>query len=126
MSGITEADLATYEGSVKFHIFSNILDISDFDLQSLCRKIASTQKGINYFVCVSPNFYSDGSHFRNQRLRDFLSFFNVNPISHRITNIGTWTRYEIVFKVEFRNTTTNNNLNLRMPVNNNFDDDLPF
>lgn len=122
ISDITENDLNTNDTAVKFHIFSNILDITDFDLKILYNKIVNTQKGINYFICVSPNFYTDGTNMRNQRLRTFLSFFNVEPISHRFTNIGTWTRYEIVFMVNLDKHIVNKNLNLH----NEYIDDLPF
>jgi hypothetical protein len=101
ISDISEKDLETWDNAIKFHVFSNILDIEEFEINKLCEKISNTQKGINYFICVSPNFYADGTNKRNQRLRAFMSFFNVEPISHRFSNIGSWTRYEIVFMVDF-------------------------
>lgn len=122
ISEILESDLQTEDTAVKFHIFSNILDITEFDLKTLYNKIVNTQKGINYFICVSPNFYPDGTNIRNQRLRTFLSFFNVEPISHRFTNIDKWTRYEIVFMVNLDKHIENKNLNLH----NEYIDDLPF
>ena len=124
ISEIVESDLQTDYNAVKFHIFSNILDIDDFDLKTLSNKIISTQKGVNYFICISPNFYSDGTNIRNQRLRTFLSYFNVEPISHRFTNIGTWTRYEIVFKVDFAKFKLNKSVSLQ--YSNSEIDDLPF
>ena len=47
-------DIATKSENIKFHLFSNILDIELFSMSNLLRLISSTQKGINYFICVSP------------------------------------------------------------------------
>lgn len=126
ISEIAETDLQTWDDAIKFHIFSNILDIDEFNLNTLYNKIIKTQKGTNYFICVSPNFYSDGSSIRNQRLRDFMALFNAVPISHRFSNIGTWTRYEIVFMVNLGTVKDNKNLNSHNNLNEDYLDDLPF
>lgn len=53
---LVETDIATTPSCIKFHFFSNILDMADtfFDPAILARKICDSQKGVNYFVCVSP------------------------------------------------------------------------
>ncbi|GAB2564498.1 hypothetical protein [Spirosoma aerophilum] len=105
-------DLITNETSVKFHIFSNILDVESIDIKSLFQKINMTQKGVNYFICVSPKFWDEGIHIRNLRLDAFVNFFmnnqSVNLISQRTSNIHNpsnsdkpYKRYEKIFKVVF-------------------------
>ena len=103
---LLEDDLATNNSSVKIHIFSNIIDIQNFELKSLSQKIIKSQKGINIFVCVSPNISSNSNH----RLDNFQYYVaragNLTLISYRQTDIDNpsdankpWSRYERVFKV---------------------------
>ena len=96
---LTTLDLSTNSTSIKFHVFSNILDVEDFNINSLCNKINSTQNGTNYFICVSPNIMQS----RNMRLDAFMNYFqqnrNTSVISARETNINNWRRYERIFKV---------------------------
>jgi hypothetical protein len=96
-------DLSTNASAIKFHIFSNILDVDDFNIEKFAQKINETQQGINYFICVSPKFWEDGVHPRNLRLDAFMKYFqqrhNVSVISTRESNINSWKRYERVFNV---------------------------
>jgi hypothetical protein len=96
-------DLSSNASAIKFHIFSNILDVDDFNIEKLAQKIIATQKGINYFICISPKFWEVGVNPRNLRLDAFMRYFqqrhNVSLISTRESNINSWTRYERVFKV---------------------------
>ncbi|MGB5989507.1 MAG: hypothetical protein WBG43_07195 [Marinifilaceae bacterium] len=57
--------------NVKVHLFSNILDIETFSLSKLIDKICVTQKGINFFVCVSP-YITD---IKTARINSFVHFF---------------------------------------------------
>jgi hypothetical protein len=69
-------DLKTNELSIKFHLFSNILDMGDdeFDIHNLADKIKNSQKGVNYFLCVSPR--------EKQKLNKFMMCFdNYHEIS---------------------------------------------
>jgi hypothetical protein len=99
LDDITNIDISTNSQAIKFHIFSNIIDVESISIQSMCAKIAETQKGINYFICVSPNIMQS----RNERLDAFMNYFqqrqNVSIISTREDNINTWRRYERVFNV---------------------------
>ncbi len=122
LDNITNTEIYTNPYAIKFHIFSNILDVTDFNLYLLFNKINQTQNGINYFICVSPNFKVDGNDIRNLRLKTFSELFKVQPISQRFTNIENWSRYEIVFKVNFDINRINNVVNLQ----NDIIDDLPF
>lgn len=105
ISELAISDIESNAASVKFHMFSNILDVNDFDLKSLHRTIMNSQNGLNYFICVSPDYYSG-----NLRLDEFTELFSVEPnfslISDRcgeITNPNnqakTWKHYEKVFEV---------------------------
>jgi hypothetical protein len=77
------ADISTKTDSVKFHLFSNILDIELFSMSNLLELISSSQKGTNYFICVSPyindikveRIDSFKRYFENQ-FKSFLSFGN--------------------------------------------------
>lgn len=99
------SDLTTKEESIKFHIFSNIIDVNAFSLNDLFEMINKTQKGQNYFICVSPDYYSG-----NCRLDEFITYFKNNTnclvISERQGEIENpsnpskpWKDYEKVFKV---------------------------
>lgn len=103
LDNISNDDISTNSQSIKFHIFSNILDVESINIQSMCAKITQTQSGVNYFICVSPRFWEDGVHPRNLRLDAFMNYFqqrhNVSVISTRENNIDRWKRYERVFKV---------------------------
>jgi len=65
------SDVCTSSG-IKIHLFSNTLDIvgryNQYDLMNLIKK---TQKGLNYFVCVSP--YQDDE--RRNKIDNFVSSF---------------------------------------------------
>jgi len=93
--------LVENEQNTTIHIFSNILDLETFILNNdFFEKISDTLKGINYFVCVSPNLYAK----RNNRLDLFYKYFDKNfhtkLISSRDSDIGKYKRYEIVFQVK--------------------------
>lgn len=47
-------DVKSTQDNIKIHFFSNILDVDDFLITNLFELIENTQKGLNYFVCVSP------------------------------------------------------------------------
>ncbi len=66
------SDVTTSSHTIKIHLFSNILDIDSFSLPQMQQLIVSSQKGANYFVCVSPHI----SELRTERLNSFQEFFN--------------------------------------------------
>jgi hypothetical protein len=136
LDDVTEHQLGCEKNTIKFHIFSNILDVTEFNLEEFTDKLTNTITGENYFICVSPNIFSDGSHFRNRRLHWFMSYFidafKTTVISERINDIpkpngsGTWTRYEKIFKVRV-DEVTHNYITSSSYINTNDDsDDLPF
>jgi hypothetical protein len=96
--------------TVRFHIFSNILDIENsFAISRLANLIKDNLIEVDYFVCVSP--YINDS--RMGQLDEFMNYFRIyntfTLISKRDTDIPNpsiysdkdWKRYEIVFKVNY-------------------------
>jgi ribosomal protein RSM22 (predicted rRNA methylase) len=73
-------DVNSKTETVKLHIFSNILDVEQVDLNSLAILLKNSQKGANYFICVSPN-----SSSAKQRLDKFYhlmsELFQISNIS---------------------------------------------
>lgn len=55
----------------KINLFSNILDIDGYNQSQLIRLIKKSQRGLNYFVCVSP----DVNEVKTSRLNSFSRFF---------------------------------------------------
>lgn len=97
---LEHSDLIIENSNITLHLFSNILDVEFFKLDKVfLEKVSSSQRGVNYFICVSPNINDK----RNARLDMFYRYFNDNfnteLISDRDSNIGNYTRYEKVFKV---------------------------
>ena len=94
------SDLIINNSQITLHLFSNILDVEFFKLNKVfLEKISTSQNGLNYFICVSPNI----SDKRNSRIDMFYRYFNNNfdtkLISDRNSNIGSYARYEKIFKV---------------------------
>jgi len=93
---INDADLRINNLNINLHLFSDIFDVDNFVLDDLCEKIHSNYKNINYFVCISSN--------KNDNLDGFYDYFNDNfdlkLISKRDENIGDYSRYERIFKVD--------------------------
>ena len=66
---LNKNDLLTSNKNIKLHIFSNILDITGFEINNLCNTIRESQSGINYFLCVSPTDLQN-------RIQQFFNFWN--------------------------------------------------
>ena len=95
------SDLIINNANITLHLFSNILDVEFFQLdKEFLEKISSSQKRLNYFICVSPNINDK----RNARLDIFYRYFNNNfeteLISDRSDDIGKYKRYEKIFKTQ--------------------------
>lgn len=94
-------DLIIDNSNITLHLFSNILDVEFFKLDKLfLEKVSSSQRGMNYFICVSPNINDK----RNARLDMFYRYFKDNfkaeLISEQDSDIGSYKRYEKVFKAK--------------------------
>ena len=102
IDSLTSSDLVIHNQNITLHLFSNILDVEFFKLnKDFLDKISSSQKGLNYFICVSPNINDK----RNARLDLFYRYFKDNfktkLISNRDEPIGNYQRYEKIFKCDF-------------------------
>lgn len=77
------------------HLFSNILDIDDYSQERLIRLIESSQKGMNYFICISP--YIDD--IKTERLNSFNRYFETKYSSNfeQLYKISTAKNLEDVF-----------------------------
>jgi hypothetical protein len=99
---LKDKDFSFENGHKTLHIFSNILDVENFNLdKAFLKKISTNIKNDNLFVCVSPNINDK----RNGRIDLFYRYFdenfNTELISARDTNIGKNKRYEKVFEVKY-------------------------
>lgn len=132
LDDIVESNIHTDKDAIKFHIFSNILDVEDFEINELCNKLNRSQDGTSYFICVSPSI----NHTRNQRLDEFQDYLtttdNLNDyeiISERDTDIHYYNkiykRYEKVFLVDFSFYDSKSNVPPFAPADPD-EDDLPF
>ena len=91
LDNVILSNLTTKKENIKIHLFSNILDVDNFDIGRLYNNIVNTQTGTNYFLCVSP--YNP----TRQRLVDFVAKFQnktligveQGPIQRKVFNIQT-------------------------------------
>ena len=117
---ITTTDLTTNTTNIKIHLFSNILDLENFNLESLATKIKNSQSETNYFICVSalnePRIIHFQNQFRNQNINctngtiQGRVFYFASKNWQNQCNIQMAQR---IFKCNFDN-------------NNQTTDDLPF
>lgn len=99
---VKNKDVAFEDKNIVLHLFSNILDVEFFQLNtSFFEKISKNIQSDNYFVCVSPNINAK----RNSRLDRFYKYFdesfNTELISSRDDKAEKYTRYEKIFKVKY-------------------------
>ncbi len=104
IDSVQHADIQSNVNTIKIHLFSNILDVDDFSMAHLISLIEQTQKGNNYFVCVSP-YITDA---KTARVDVFVQHFANNYDSYKtyyeVENRKgdwkkEWTRVIRVFKV---------------------------
>jgi hypothetical protein len=98
---IEQNDIKFDDDNIVLHLFSNILDVEQFRLDTnFLEKISKNLKSDNYFICVSPNINIK----RNERLDIFFRYFDenfdTNLISNRDTHIDNYSRYEKVFYIK--------------------------
>ena len=73
MDSLEIADVSGIDGSVKLHLFSNILDVEAYSMQHLIDTIKQGVRGNNYMVCVSP-YISD---IKTARFDSFVNGFST-------------------------------------------------
>ena len=76
---LEDKDLISNPETIKIHIFSNVLDISSINLQSLVSIIYNTQKGSNYFVCINPK--------NSESITRIDSFYNILSKFFKLSDI---------------------------------------
>lgn len=83
---LNEEDIRTNNSNIKFHLFSNIIDANVFSLSQLLKLLSTTQRGSNYFVCVSP-YITDAA---NDRLDSFCNYFKRNYSTYQLLGEETF------------------------------------
>ena len=68
---LNKNDFSTSNQNIKLHIFSNILDVTGFEINNLANTIRESQSGMNYFLCVSPTDLEN-------RIQQFFNFWYQN------------------------------------------------
>jgi hypothetical protein len=99
---LKKEDLVINNSYKTLHLFSNILDVESFNLNTdFLQKISSNFKNDNTFICVSPNINDK----RNSRIDLFYKYFDENfdteIISFRSDDIEKHKRYEKIFEVKY-------------------------
>ena len=103
MDSLESDDVLCSNESIKFHLFSNILDVNSFSMQHLTTLIKQTFRGVNYFVCVSP-YISD---IKTARFDSFINSYKQNDqfeilyqdSAGRGEWINNWTKLIKVFRL---------------------------
>lgn len=80
-------DIRSNKIYIKVHFFSNILDVEDFSISKLIGLIENTQKGLNFFVCVSP-YVTDKKVDRVDTFSRHFSQFNTYELLGKETTSG--------------------------------------
>lgn len=112
IDNLDKSNFISNSNNIKIHLFSNIIDLENFDLDILYNLIINCFQGTNRIICTSPNQPS-----KNYRIEKFSSlfsdshelkkpFFSNEPIIKDIFNVITgefeeWQieRYEKQFTV---------------------------
>lgn len=74
------SDISSQPQNAKLHIFSNILDIEQINLAQLANLLKDSQKGANYFICISPKLYNGKARI-DQFCSIMSGLFNISHIS---------------------------------------------
>ncbi len=81
LDNVDQKEIQTNGDTVKIHLFSNILDIDDFNIDNLLSKILKI-KGLHHFLAVSHNRNFDGG---SERLRNAYKIFTDEKYSNSFT-----------------------------------------
>ena len=72
LDDLTQDDLDCDDSIPTLHIFSDVLERTDFDMEKLARLLNNSLKGVNYFICVQLYF---GDYQKDTRVDKFASYF---------------------------------------------------
>lgn len=95
-----ESTLISKSKIKRFHLLSNILDMTCYDINHLAKVISETANIGDIFVCVDPWYHNDDKDGRQRKLMRLL---NGKEIYHDAFNSGelvpdrTWTAYITIF-----------------------------
>ncbi len=78
-------DVKSSQNNIKIHFFSNILDVDDFSITNLIGLIENTQKGLSYFVCVSPYITDTKADRVDSFSRHFSQFDTYELLGEKTT-----------------------------------------
>lgn len=114
---LEEKDITSKSKISKLHVFSNVLDIQEINLESLASLINKTQSGTNYFICLNPQNLESKKridHFCLE-MSNLSKLLNISTNNQRITGKRIWVmkynqyidnhpihRYHKIFKIDFR------------------------
>ncbi len=83
LDNVDQKEIQTNGDTVKMHLFSNILDIEDFNIDNLLSKIFKIKSnGLHHFLAVSHNRDFDGG---SERLRKAYNIFTDKQYSNLFT-----------------------------------------
>ena len=91
VDSVQNDDVKSNRDTIKVHLFSNILDVEGFSMNHLISLVQQTQRGKNFFVCVSP-YITDA---KTARIDEFVSRFAYSYDMYRCfaeieNQKGTW------------------------------------
>jgi len=81
LDNVTQEEVQANDDTVKMHLFSNILDIDDFNIVDLLKKILAS-KGLHYFLAASHNRDFNGG---SKRLKEVYKIFTDEQYSNLFT-----------------------------------------
>lgn len=102
---IKQEDIRTNNDTVKIHLFSNILDIDDFNVVTLLNNVIKNQ-GLHHFLAVSHNRNFNGG---SERLKEIYNIFTDEQYSnlftikkHEIQEFNAGNKPAIYFHISFK------------------------
>lgn len=110
LNGLTQHDLIFGNTLPTLHIFSNIIDLSSFDLHGFASVLSDSLVGENQFVCVSPffNYYE-----KDERMELFPQLLNANNLfggkllQNELVNDKEWTCNFRCFSIDYNDFEDN-------------------
>ena len=99
---LDEDDICCEENIPTLHILSNVLDMTNFDLEGLAYLVENSIKGYSQFVCVGPYFNHSGLDNRMEEFRKLLNGnvnFSTRLDKYELHPDKTWTAQLLCFSV---------------------------
>lgn len=89
-NNLSSSDIQTFNTSTKLHLFSNVLDIDEalISQSNLIRIIEETQRGTNYFFCISPYITDEKADRVDSFKRHFENTYDSYESSFEVSSSG--------------------------------------